>query len=216
MVSRWIKEKKWCHVGRNHRHEATGTNSDHNGQEYPRECIACRILPGPTRAGAALDDGSDDESDDPSTAATNGQLDNLLNATKPEYEDHEHLEFGEAVSDADFGYLTAFANELTLEKLTREVCLRCNEIRFHVNLNKDGVCRKCRDSRDIKKKLRDGPYLMSGDNLMDPGPGRDVLGLPGLNPIEQLLIARVHCTSEMWQVPGSGQWKSRAHVAQFP
>jgi hypothetical protein len=56
------------------------------------------------------------------------------------------------------------------------------------------------------------PFLYSGANEMDPGPMP--LGLEQLTQIEEMLIARVHCFSEVRQVRGV-QYKYKGHIVNF-
>ncbi|EAQ88882.1 hypothetical protein CHGG_05501 [Chaetomium globosum CBS 148.51] len=90
----------------------------------------------------------------------------------------------------------------------------------------DGVCKRCHDKDD--KKRQDEPFLLSAENKLDFGAVPPEL--PQLEPLEELCIARVHVSVNVFtvydaslresvlanqrQVRGQ-QYKYRGHVVHF-
>ena len=72
-------------------------------------------------------------------------------------------------------------------------CLRCKERWFDIQTQPDGVCKRCHQKDD--KKKQDEPFFYSAANHLDFG---DVPAeLPQLEPIEEMLIARVHVSKNV-------------------
>jgi hypothetical protein len=68
-----------------------------------------------------------------------------------------------ALSEQDWQYLKDFQARLAKE-VVLDHCTRCKETWFNNNVV-NGVCKKCRTTRD-KSKKDDEPFLMSAENLM--------------------------------------------------
>lgn len=158
--------------------------------------------------------GSDGES------GTNPYLEALLNSSDPPLEHPYHLADSVACTDLDFDCIMDFEKHIMHHRELRTLCIDCKEMWFFQDLRKTGplagVCRPCRDIRDPPKKRVDGmPKLMSATNNMDPGPDYTHWNLPTLSKIEALLIARVHCSVQVWSLRGVS-WKSKAHCIHFP
>lgn len=79
-----------------------------------------------------------------------------------------------------------------------------------MQLDAASVCGRCRPTRDHQRESPD-PYLMGADNNMDPGP---LPSLPILSPIEEMLIARVHLSMEMYTILGQAH-DYKGHVCSF-
>jgi len=63
---------------------------------------------------------------------------------------------------------------------------------------KDRICRRCIDKD--RKKADDAPFLLSRENMIDPG---DIPAyLLQLTQIEEMLIARVYVSIEVRQIRG--------------
>ena len=60
----------------------------------------------------------------------------------------------------------------------------------------DGVCKRCHDKDD--KKRQDEPFFFSAENKLDFGPVPPQL--PRLEPLEELFIARVHVSVNVFTV----------------
>ena len=60
----------------------------------------------------------------------------------------------------------------------------------------DGVCKRCHDKDD--KKRQDEPFLLSAENKLDFGAVPPEL--PQLEPLEELFIARVHVSVNVFTV----------------
>lgn len=75
-------------------------------------------------------------------------------------------------------------------------CVRCKERWFDVKPLADGVCKRCHDKDD--KKRQDEPFLYSATNHLDFGPAPH--DLPELEPLEELFIARVHVSVNVFTV----------------
>jgi ATP-dependent DNA helicase PIF1 len=114
-----------------------------------------------------------------------------------------------ALSEQDWQYLRDFQARLTKE-VVLDHCTRCKETWFNNNVV-NSVCKKCRTTRD-KSKKDDEPFLMSAENLMDPGsiPPH----LPKLAQIEEMLIAKVHVMVKVHQIRGQ-QYRYSGHVCNF-
>ncbi|KAH6667816.1 hypothetical protein B0J14DRAFT_172917 [Halenospora varia] len=102
-----------------------------------------------------------------------------------------------ALSEQDWQYLKDFQARLAKEVIL-DHCTRCRETWFNNNVV-NGVCKKCRTTRD-KSKKDDEPFLMPAENLMDPGGVPP--NLPKLTQVEEMLIAKVHVMVEVHQIRG--------------
>jgi ATP-dependent DNA helicase PIF1 len=89
-------------------------------------------------------------------------------------------------------------------------CSRCKERWFDIKLMADGVCKRCHDKDD--KKRQDEPFLYSAANHLDFGSVPPEL--PQLEPLEELFIARVHVSVNVFTVRGQ-QYNYRGHVVHF-
>ncbi|KZS87110.1 hypothetical protein SISNIDRAFT_388695, partial [Sistotremastrum niveocremeum HHB9708] len=78
-------------------------------------------------------------------------------------------------------------------------CDSCHEKWFDIS---DGKCKTCQRGSKFQES-----------NAMYPGP--DVLELPELTQMEEMMIARVHTILQVWQVNG-GQFKYSGHCCNFP
>jgi hypothetical protein len=117
----------------------------------------------------------------------------------------EALEMG--VAEEEWELIQNFHRKL--EQDIREECIICREFWFNMGL-KSGICRR-RTYRD-KKKADNAPFLLSRENMMDPG---DVPAyLPQLTQIEEILIARVHISLEVRQIRGQ-QYRYKGHIVNF-
>jgi ATP-dependent DNA helicase PIF1 len=67
---------------------------------------------------------------------------------------------------------------------------------FDVEPKADGACKRCHDKDD--KKRQDEPFFFSAANKLDFGPIPD--GLPHLEPLEEMFIARVHVSVKIFTV----------------
>jgi len=114
-----------------------------------------------------------------------------------------------ALSEQDWQYLKDFQARLAKEVIL-DYCTRCKETWFNNNVV-NGVCKKCRTTRD-KSKKDDEPFLMSAENLMDPGGVPP--NLPKLTQVEEMLIAKVHVMVEVHQIRGQ-QYRYSGHVCNF-
>jgi hypothetical protein len=114
-----------------------------------------------------------------------------------------------ALSEQDWQYLKDFQARLAKDVIL-DHCTRCKETWFTNNVV-DGVCKKCRTTRD-KSKKDDEPFLMSVENLMDPGGVPP--NLPELTQVEEMLIAKVHVMVEVHQIRGQ-LYRYSGHVCNF-
>ena len=116
-----------------------------------------------------------------------------------------------AISDNDRQLLETFHKEL--DKVQMEECFNCGEKWFDMNVNKDGVCARCR------KENNQDRYTKS--NNLDPGSTIQELarenGLPipePLSQVEQVLLMPVHIMIQAYSVKG-GQYKYSGHCCNF-
>ena len=78
----------------------------------------------------------------------------------------------------------------------KRYCLRCKERWFDIQTQPDDVCKRCHQKDD--KKRQDEPFFYSAANHLDFG---DVpTELPQLEPIEEMLISRVHVSVSVYSV----------------
>jgi hypothetical protein len=77
-----------------------------------------------------------------------------------------------------------------------EWCSHCKERWFDIKLKADGVCKRCHDKDD--KKRQDEPIFFSAENKLDFGAVPPEL--PPLEPLEELFIARVHVSVNIFTV----------------
>jgi hypothetical protein len=77
-----------------------------------------------------------------------------------------------------------------------EWCSHCKERWFDIKLKADGVCKRCHDKDD--KKRQDEPFFFSAENKLDFGAVPPEL--PPLEPLEELFIARVHVSVNIFTV----------------
>jgi len=76
------------------------------------------------------------------------------------------------------------------------LCLRCKERWFDVVLKADGICHGCHDKDDQKRP--DEPFFFSAANHLDFGEVPHYL--PKLEPAEEMVIARVHVSVNVFTV----------------
>jgi hypothetical protein len=116
-----------------------------------------------------------------------------------------------ALTNRDMELLRNFHERLNKEK--QELCDRCEETWFRMDLNDDNTCGRCiKVDKDID--LNEELCLFSSGNLMDPGPILGATILPELSQVEEMLVSRVHCFVEVRQIRGQ-QYKYRGHVVNF-
>jgi hypothetical protein len=75
-------------------------------------------------------------------------------------------------------------------------CPRCKERWFDVVLKPDGICKRCHEKDD--KKRQDEPFFFSAGNKLDFGSVPE--HLPRLEPLEEMFIARVHVSVNVFTV----------------
>jgi hypothetical protein len=98
------------------------------------------------------------------------------------------------LSAKDIAIKREFDEALAAEKMHR--CLRCKERWFDIKLKADNICKRCHDKDD--KKRQDEPFLFSAENKLDFGSVPE--NLPRLEPLEEMLIARVHVSVNVFTV----------------
>jgi hypothetical protein len=86
----------------------------------------------------------------------------------------------------DLAIKRQFDEALAAEEMQR--CPRCKQRWFDVVLKADGICKRCHEKDD--KKRQDEPFFFSAGNKLDFGSVPE--HLPRLEPLEEMLIARVH------------------------
>src|SRR6266496_5127007 len=94
-----------------------------------------------------------------------------------------------AISEDDHDLLQNFHNELSL--MTMEECIICCEKWFDMDINDDGICRRCRNPEKAK--------LFSNLNHLNPGPSIQELActhgmkIPEpLSQVEEMMISPVY------------------------
>lgn len=95
-----------------------------------------------------------------------------------------------------------FDEALAAEQMQR--CPRCKERWFDVELKADGICKRCHVKDD--KKRQDEPFLFSAGNKLDFGSVPE--NLPRLGPLEEMFIARVHVSVNVFTVCDASLRKS--------
>ena len=101
------------------------------------------------------------------------------------------------ITQEDVDIKKQFDEALAAEKMV--YCPRCQEKWFDIHLLRDGICKKCHGKDD--KKEGGMPDLYSAANHLDFG---DVPpSLPPLEPLEELFIARVHVSVNIYTVSSS-------------
>lgn len=98
------------------------------------------------------------------------------------------------LSSEDIAIKREFDEALAAGDMKR--CPRCKERWFDVKLMTDGVCKRCHDKDD--KKRQDEPFFYSAANHLDFGSVPPEL--PQLEPLEELFIARVHVSVNVFTV----------------
>ena len=98
------------------------------------------------------------------------------------------------LSDKDKPIKKEFDEALAADKMNR--CERCKRRWFDVELKDDGICKHCH-GKDDKKRL-DEPFFYSEGNYLDFGDVPDFL--PALHPVEEMVIARVHVSVNVFSV----------------
>ncbi|EED12765.1 conserved hypothetical protein [Talaromyces stipitatus ATCC 10500] len=109
-----------------------------------------------------------------------------------------------ALTETDWGYITAFHNALQQHRMER--CIVCDEKWFNMRLTSDNICARCVNA----DRNQDTPLYGVANNL-NPG---DMPDLPELSQTEEMLIARVHVFVEVRRVRGQ-QYKYSGHVVNF-
>ena len=192
-------EEKWCFGGT---HSDIRTNFLYpDGQEADDACLRHRatsssFVPS-TPSTQSLPQSSQVPTRNLGRAARDSrvQLQRLLHHAEPPLAPVDDMSGHPALNATDEALLNAFNRHLDNDVM--EHCYRCGEKWFSMNLD-DWLCTRCQN-RD--KGIDDAePYLMSSLNKMDPGevPGH----LPKLTIIEEILIARVHVSMQIFMVRG--------------
>jgi hypothetical protein len=109
------------------------------------------------------------------------------------------------LSAEQWGWIQRFNKKMAEIKM--ETCTRCKETWFLMDL-KDNVCHDC----VRKDKGNKTPFLMSGENDMDPGelPAH----LPELTQVEEMIIARCHVQMMVYRYRGH-QYHYSGHCVSF-
>ncbi len=94
----------------------------------------------------------------------------------------------------DLAIWKEFNTQLAQDKMER--CPRCKKQWFDVKLQADGICKHCH-LKDDKKRLEE-PYFFSAANRLDFGIVPTYL--PQLLPAEEMVIARVHVSVNVFSV----------------
>ena len=94
-----------------------------------------------------------------------------------------------AISEDDHGLLQNFHNELSL--VTMEECIMCCEKWFDMDIDNDGICRRCRNPEKAK--------VFSELNHLNPGPSIQELACTQgmkvpepLSQVEKMIISHVY------------------------
>ena len=98
------------------------------------------------------------------------------------------------LSASDLAIKKEFDSELAKEEM--RFCSRCKERWFDIQLQEDQVCKRCH-LKDDKKRI-DEPFFYSAENHLDFGVVPQ--HLPALEPAEEMLIARVHVSVNVFTV----------------
>lgn len=98
------------------------------------------------------------------------------------------------LSARDTAISQQFHAELAKEKM--QFCFRCKERWFDVELKQDGVCKRCHNKDD--KRQPNEPFFYSADNSLDFGEIPE--DLPTLLPAEEMIVARVHVSVNIFTV----------------
>jgi hypothetical protein len=106
------------------------------------------------------------------------------------------------LSPEDIAIKREFDEALAAEEMKR--CPRCKERWFDVKLMADGVCKRCHDKDDMKRQ--DEPLYFSAANHLDFGSVPPEL--PQLEPLEEMFIARVHVSANIFTVRSNSSWNS--------
>jgi hypothetical protein len=109
------------------------------------------------------------------------------------------------LSAEQWGHIQTFNRKMANIKM--ETCIRCKETWFLMEL-KDNVCHDC-TRRDKGNKT---PFLMSGENSMDPG--ELPAYLPELTQVEEMIIARCHIQMMVYRYRGH-QYHYSGHCVSF-
>ena len=98
------------------------------------------------------------------------------------------------LSEKDKPIKKKFDEALAADKMIR--CERCKRRWFDVVLKDDGICKHCHGKDDRKRP--DEPFFYSEENHLDFGDVPDFL--PALHPAEEMVIARVHVSVNVFSV----------------
>ena len=94
----------------------------------------------------------------------------------------------------DIAIWEEFNTQLAQEQMER--CPRCKKRWFDIKLQADGICRRCHQKDD--KKSPEEPHFFSAANHLDFGMVPTCL--PELLPAEEMVIARVHVSVNVFSV----------------
>ena len=98
------------------------------------------------------------------------------------------------LSEKDKPIKKKFDEALAADQMIR--CERCKRRWFDVELKDDGICKHCHGKDDRKRP--DEPFFYSRENHLDFGDVPDFL--PALHPAEEMVIARVHVSINVFSV----------------
>jgi hypothetical protein len=199
-------ELMWCIIGE-HEVPRNGFTRPASGLESTEMCNPCYF-----QRSVASEPGRFAISSSPAGSRSNSPAPaRVLDTTDPPIDFNMQNNDAEApaLSEQDWQYLKDFQARLAKDVIL-DHCTRCKETWFTNNVV-DGVCKKCRTTRD-KSKKDDEPFLMSVENLMDPGGVPP--NLPELTQVEEMLIAKVHVMVEVHQIRGQ-QYRYSGHVCNF-
>lgn len=115
----------------------------------------------------------------------------------------------QAISESDKALVTRFYREV--DKVQLQTCNVCNRSWFDLDVYND-ECMDCLQDRTKHGNMPGFVPLFGNANDLDPGPMPP--SLPTLTPIEEMLLARVHCFMEVRQHRGM-QYKYRGHICNF-
>ncbi|KAH6856285.1 hypothetical protein B0I37DRAFT_367002 [Chaetomium sp. MPI-CAGE-AT-0009] len=100
------------------------------------------------------------------------------------------------LNEEDLAIKREFDEALVAEEM--RYCVRCKERWFDVAPRASGVCKRCHDKDDKKRQYE--LFFYSAENKLDFGRVPD--DLPRLEPLEEMFIARIHVSVNIFTVCG--------------
>ncbi len=102
-----------------------------------------------------------------------------------------------AISEDDHALIQDFHNALS--SITMEECKICCEKWFDINVDHEGICRRCRRENTAQNNRQNNINVYSESNNMDPGPSiQEIARTRGmkvpepLSQVEEMMISPVY------------------------